>query len=478
MLGEAFSHEEIGALCPEIPDVDQVLEGLVRLQILAHESRRFSAEFGQYQFVQSVVRQVAHDSLSRRDRKATHLAVVEVLEGSRERVVEDAPIVAQHLLDAVAAAPGDPDVSELTARAIGHLRVAADRAVALGAPNEAVGHLRVALGLAIQDADRAQIEASIARALINAGRFSDAMEAAAHAVELFVALGDRVAAGRAAANQALSAQFAGELETGLATARPWYDELRRRDDADAALLELSSALAQVVVRLKLNDHEVLETFVQLAETSRDPGVLADAYTRLALHYSTTGTQTVGRILLDAAANLSREHHQPQPLVLALNNLAATCLSEDLSASLEYATEGSTAAAANGLSVWYSFNTTNLLICRWLRGDWDEAKKLLAAVELSPEDVNHNVWLVVSELVANARHEEPVRDVATTEPVKGDDPVDLCWALLAQALVAERHARPRCGGAVTRRRAAAGRDRWPVGRPGAGVAGRPGAGHAA
>jgi class 3 adenylate cyclase/tetratricopeptide (TPR) repeat protein len=441
VLGESFSRAEIGALCPDISDVEQVLEGLVRLQILAHESRRFSAEFGQFQFVQSVVRQVAHGSLSRRDRKATHLAVVEVLERSGERVVEEAPIVAQHLLDAVAAAPGDPDAAELTARAIGHLRVAADRAMALGAPSEAVGHLRVAMGLATEVGDRAQIEAILGRALNNAGRFSESAEASAHAVELFTDLGDRVSAGRAAATQAQSLQFSGDLEAGRAVARPWYDELRRREDAEPALLELSSALAQVTVRLRLNDHEVLETFVQLAETSRDPGILADAYSRLALHYTTTGTQTVGRILLDAAANLCRQHHQPQPLVLALNNLAAICLSEDLDASVDYATEGSSAAAAAGLSVWFSFNTTNLLIGSWLRGDWEEAKRMLATVELLPEDVNHNVWLVVSELIATARREEAIRDVATTEPPTGDDPIDICWSTLARSLVADREDDP-------------------------------------
>ncbi len=141
VLGDSFSREEIGALCTEIADIDEVLENLVRLQILSHESRRFSAEFGDYQFVQSVVRQVAHASLSRRDRKATHLAVVDVMERSGDRAAEDAAIVAQHLLDAVDAAPVDPDVGELRERAIGHLRVAAKRAMALGAPNEAAAHL-------------------------------------------------------------------------------------------------------------------------------------------------------------------------------------------------------------------------------------------------------------------------------------------------------------------------------------------------
>ena len=115
-----------------------MLAGLVRLQILSQETSRFSAEFGQYQFVQSVVRQVAYATLSRRDRKATHLAVLEPL--TRERSPEVAPVVAQHCIAAIEAVPDAPDVPELTVRAVRLLRQAADRARSLGSPSEAAGH--------------------------------------------------------------------------------------------------------------------------------------------------------------------------------------------------------------------------------------------------------------------------------------------------------------------------------------------------
>ncbi len=127
-------------------------------------------------------------------------------------------------------------------------------------------------------------------------------------------------------------------------------------------------------------------------------------------------------------------------MVALNNLAATWMSDDLPAAVAYASEGAAVAGAAGLSVWWSFNSTNLLISR---GPWRLGRGSADAghIELSPEDVNQNVWLVVSELVGNARHEEPVRDVATKEPAKGDDPIDIAWAWLAKALAAERTGDP-------------------------------------
>jgi tetratricopeptide (TPR) repeat protein len=272
---------------------------------------------------------------------------------------------------------------------------------------------------------------------MHAGRFSECAEHAARAVELFVALEDRVRAGAAAATGAQALIYGGDNEAGLSIAQPWWDELSQRDDAAQALLPLSSALAQVRGRLGLESRDLLEAFVQLAESSDDAGVLSDAYTRLGLYYSTTGTLSVGRILMEAAANLSREHHQPQSLVVSLNNLAASAMTENLAAAVEHGMEGQAVSLASGLTLWYSFNSTNLLIAKWWLGDWDDACRMMAETELSPEDVNENVWLVFSGLVARTRDEDPVRDVAKVSPAKGDDPVDLAWEALARSLVADR-----------------------------------------
>ncbi len=196
-------------------------------------------------------------------------------------------------------------------------------------------------------------------------------------------------------------------------------------------------MALVRGRLGLESRDLLEAYARLAETSGDAGVLADACTRLGLYYSTSGTLSVGRILMEAAADLSREHHQPQSLVVSLNNLAASVMSEDLSAAAEHAVEGQAVSLASGLTLWYSFNSTNLLLARWWQGEWDEACRAMVETELSPEDLNGNVWLVVSGLVARTRGDEPVRDISQVGPAKGDDPVDLAWEALARSLVADR-----------------------------------------
>ena len=114
------------------------------LSSLEQESNRFSSEVGQYQFVQAVVRQVAYGTLSRRDRKARHLAVAALLEGGDAAGASSA-VVAQHYLEAIDAVPDAPDADDLTATAVGHLEQAAARASALGARTDAVGHLEEAV---------------------------------------------------------------------------------------------------------------------------------------------------------------------------------------------------------------------------------------------------------------------------------------------------------------------------------------------
>ncbi len=435
VLGDSFAREEIQGLCPDLDDLDGVLAGLVRLQMLSHESRRFSAGFGGYQFVQSVVRQVAYGSLSRRDRKATHLAVVAQLEGGSERAVEDAAILAQHLLDAIEAGPTDLDVPQLQERAVAQLRVAAERARGLGSPHEAAGHLGVALRLTTAERARAEIEEMLAVVLLQAGRFSECTEHASRAVELFAGFDERVAAGRVAATQATATAAGGDNEAAIVIADPWWRELQDHEGSEEALLPLSRVLATANARLNREHRSLLEDFVRLAEAARDAGALADAYSSLSTYYSTIGSISVARILLRASADLAREHHQPSPLVVALSNLASASMVDDLDEAVRYADEGATVAQSAGQARMLSFANVNLLLARWARGDWADVRSSLIRAEVSAEDVTDNVWMVVAALLADAQATEPVRDLSLIGPAKGDDPIDLAWELLARGVAA-------------------------------------------
>src|SRR6202035_5179121 len=110
----------------------------VRREVLTVSADPLSPERGSYQFAQNMLRQVAYDTLSRRDRKTRHLAVAAHLRaafaGDGEELTD---VIAQHYLDALDAVPDDPDTAQIRAQAIGTLVRAAERAARTGAAGRA-----------------------------------------------------------------------------------------------------------------------------------------------------------------------------------------------------------------------------------------------------------------------------------------------------------------------------------------------------
>ena len=72
-----------------------------------------SPEHGQYGFLQDLVRHVAYETLSKRERKSRHLAAVEHLEQAFPDPDEVAEVLASHYLAAVEAAPEADDAPEI-----------------------------------------------------------------------------------------------------------------------------------------------------------------------------------------------------------------------------------------------------------------------------------------------------------------------------------------------------------------------------
>ncbi len=86
VLGAQLHPRRAGQPRPRRPaDLDAVLDSLVRKEIIALTTDRFSADVGQYRFVQAMVRQVAYGTQSRRDRKQRHLAAA-AAPGGRTRM--------------------------------------------------------------------------------------------------------------------------------------------------------------------------------------------------------------------------------------------------------------------------------------------------------------------------------------------------------------------------------------------------------
>ena len=125
-----------------------------------------SPERGAYRFSQEMLRQVAYETLSKKDRKSRHLAVARHLRATFANDGEEiADAVAHHYLDALATGPHDPDAEEITGKALGFLVKAAERAGRSGAPHRAAKSYAEAAAIAPTDQAAGLFEKSLANEL-------------------------------------------------------------------------------------------------------------------------------------------------------------------------------------------------------------------------------------------------------------------------------------------------------------------------
>ena len=149
VLGNTFPAEALIAVSGrDEPAVRAALAELVRREVFTVSADPLSPERGSYGFAQQMLRQVAYDTLSRRDRKARHLKVAAHLRaafpGDGEEVSD---VIARHYLDAIDAVPDDPDTAEIRGHAAGVLIRAAERAERTGAPARAAASYAAAADL-------------------------------------------------------------------------------------------------------------------------------------------------------------------------------------------------------------------------------------------------------------------------------------------------------------------------------------------
>ncbi len=441
VLGGFFGREDLAALCPELADrgeLERVLAELVRLQMLQQETSRLSAEVGRYSFVQAVVRQVAYSTLSRRDRKATHLAVAQLLEQEAASSEDVVPVLAQHYLDALAAVPGDEDSEVLRNRAVEQLRRAADRALALGAPGEAAGHLDAAYEQAADPAQRAQIASDLAEAMFHTGRYHEGAEHAQEATQVFDQLGDEVAAALAVARQArILGSGLGEPEAALQMARPRWEALQDRTDADQARLLLGLALgnAENMTGDSGDFGPVSTETLRIAQRLGAGEAIADCLTLMGIHYGTDGLMSLSRPLLEAAANLARSERRPLSLARVLVNLNAFSTPENITAAVHYGREAVEVAQTTGTSFVIAGARVNLCLALVEDGSWDEVTFQCQEVGSGASPMDAPVVSALTWRVASARG-EPWKlswEVGSLDPV--DDPLIVAFRVLAEALSA-------------------------------------------
>jgi tetratricopeptide (TPR) repeat protein len=275
-------------------------------------SQRRWPERGQYGFLQELLRQVAYETLSRRDRKSRHMAAVSALELTFEGADQEVPeVIASHLLAACEAAPDDPDAPEIRERARAALAQAGARAAALAAPEEAQRYFDQAAALAAND--RSVAAELLERAGTLALQAGDSAGGAARASNRPVQPGGRRArAARAGVALADVDLAEGSLEEGIRRLEAALSTLEEEESVSSELAATYASLGRL--QLLRGDPELgavtLERALHLAEALALDETFVQALTSKAVVLMNAGRLAESRILLEGVVGSApaRDHH--------------------------------------------------------------------------------------------------------------------------------------------------------------------------
>jgi len=377
VLGQSFTTAGLSAVSGVAPDVlEPRLRALVRRELLVLDVDPRSPERGQYAFVQALIREVAYNTLAKKDRKVRHLAAARFFESLGTD--ELAGGLAGHYLAAQRLAADEAEADALAAQARLALRGAAERAAALGSHEQAITFLEQALEVTTDPADRADLHE---RALGSAmqGLQPDVVVRHAEAVETERrATGDRAAMAKAIA---VHAQVINNYRGDPATAKTMLE----RAWTEYADLEATSTGVDLMVALGratrgLDDQAAalawIDRYLPIAErlgllvpTAR--GILGRGVTLLV-----SGRPREGTILLRGAHQLALSHDLAD---VALNCRVLLTFYEqwgEPAAGLALGREGLEIGRRVG-SRSYGFQMVgNTAICACRVGEWDWAGALL------------------------------------------------------------------------------------------------------
>jgi class 3 adenylate cyclase/predicted ATPase len=387
VLGKTFTSRALGAVSGTAEvELERVLSSLVRKEVLSLQADPRSPEQGQYGFLQDLVRHVAYETLSRRERRARHLAAAAYIE---EAFTEDevAEVLAAHYLAADAAVPDADDAADVRRRGRETLVRAGERAEALGAPREAHRYVAQAAELADEPLVRAELLDRAAWHAFNDGESAVAETELTEALRMYEQEGD---VGRAALVSGRLAQVewhTGRHDQGLARAERALGAVSS-GEPDEATADLAARLG--VAYAFTGDHEraaeLLGQAIDMAEALALHDTLTRAFSAQAIVSIVRGRPEEATAYLKHGLTIAREQELWERRYNLLFNLSDISFQRDrYSDALEYLAETLELARRRGSrpGEWSVLAETTHPLA--MLGRWDEA--LAVAAEI-PEDRYH------------------------------------------------------------------------------------------
>jgi class 3 adenylate cyclase/tetratricopeptide (TPR) repeat protein len=376
VLGKSFTRAGLSSLSGmEDVQIDALLSSLTRKEVLSYQTDPRSAERGQYLFLQDLVKRVAYETLSRKERKANHLAAARHLEANfvaeEDEIVE---VLASHYVQAYEAAPEAPDAAEIKAKVRDMLARAGERTASLAATEEARRYFEQAIEFADDTAVRARLHERAGEMAWIAGRAAEGIAHYEQAMDLYESSGLPRPAARVSAAYADILWQQGRPEEAVDRLRRAYGVLSG-DEPDAAMAVVAHQLGRFLFFLGETEESLarIEEALLTAELLRLSEVFAQALNTKSLVLKIVGRIEESRILLEHALRVSLDNNLSAAALRSYNNLVALLAEDDLhQEELDMTERGLELARRVGNRVWEHKLMADQINPLFYLGRWDEA----------------------------------------------------------------------------------------------------------
>jgi class 3 adenylate cyclase len=406
VLGQSFTLAGVGAIAGvDREELEGRLRALVRRELLVLDVDPRSPERGQYRFVQALIREVAYNTLAKKDRKARHLAAARYFESLGTD--ELAAGLAGHYLAAQRLAADPAEADALAAQARIALRGAAERAAALGSHEQAITFLDQALEVTTDPAERAELHE---RAAISGRQGLDHELVIRHAEAALAErrrTSDRSAIASATAARALAISGRGDPAAARALLLEGWEEFHDLEATPAgaalmaALAQTSRGMNDIAAAMEWLDRlmPIAERLGLLAVTAR--GILGRGSTLVSLDRPREAMVLLRGGQQLALANDLRDVELPARVLLTFYEQWA-----DPANGLALAREGLEISRRIGSRAYGFAMVGNGTICAFRVGEWDWALTVL------------DEWLAIES--PDSQRAELFIDRAIIRSARGDD----------------------------------------------------------
>jgi class 3 adenylate cyclase/tetratricopeptide (TPR) repeat protein len=380
VLGRTFTRAAAGALAGlDERRLEPLLASLLVKEVLSIQADPRSPERGQYGFLQDLVRRVAYETLSRKERRTKHLRIASYLESAsghdEDEIVE---VVASHYQEAYRAAPDAPDAAEIKSRARDMLVRAGERAGSLAANEEAQGYYEQAAELTDDTVEQAKLLERAGMMAAIGGRTEDATARYEKAIALFEEEGQSHPAARVSARLGQVEHQQGHLNQAIERMQSAFTVLAG-ETPDPDLASLAAELGRLLYFAGHADSaiEPIEVAVDLSESFWLPEILSNALNTKGLLALAKGRRREAQGLIKYALELALESDATAAALRAYYNLAEIVAHGDrYEEGRAYAADGLAFARRAGNRFW-EWNFLSQVYPLFCLGHWDEALALMA-----------------------------------------------------------------------------------------------------